>query len=312
MGKRIVIALGGNALGKTLREQMAAVRPAARIIVDLIEDGHEIILTHGNGPQVGMIQNAFTAARNAGVTSDHVPLTVCTAMSQGYIGYDLQNALTAEMAARGIKKVAATVLTQVTVDRSDPAYRHPSKPIGPFMTEEQAKTFAAETGAVVAEDAGRGWRQVVASPKPLDVIEIDAVRAMLEAGVVPVACGGGGISVEWESDGFLRGAGAVIDKDFASEKLAELLDADLFIILTAVEHVSLFFGTEKEQKLSVLTAKDAEKYIKEGHFPAGSMLPKVEAAVAFAKSKPGREALITLLEKAREGIAGRTGTRVVA
>lgn len=311
MGKRIVIALGGNALGRNLAEQMQAVRQTSSAIADLIEDGHEVIITHGNGPQVGMIQEAFAQYHRSRPESDIMPLSMCVAMSQGYIGYDLQNQIGEELDRRGVKVHVATVLTQVAVDPDDPAFLHPTKPIGAFMTEEQAKKIAAEKGLAVMEDAGRGWRHVVASPKPTEIIEIDTINALLDGKHAVIAAGGGGIPVIWKDAVTLRGVAAVIDKDYAAERLAEQLDADMLIILTAVEKIALNFGKENETWLDTVTPDEAAKYIAEGHFAPGSMLPKVEAAATFAASRPGREALITLLEKARGGIAGRTGTRFI-
>ena len=229
-------------------------------------------------------------------------------MSQGYIGYDLQNALREELLDRGIHKGVTTVLTQVEVDPQDPAFQHPTKPIGAFMTQEEAQRMVAERGYEVMEDAGRGWRRVVASPKPVSVVELDTIQALVDSGHVVVACGGGGIPVFATEGHHLKGAAAVIDKDFASEKLAELLDADYLIILTAVEKAAIHFGTPQQQWLDTITVDQARQYCDEGHFAPGSMLPKVQAAMAFAASKPGRRALITLLEKARDGIEGRTGT----
>ena len=308
MGKRIVIALGGNALGKNLHEQMDAVHVTAKAIADLIQDGHEVVIAHGNGPQVGMIQNAFAAYHKQEAKSDIMPLSMCVAMSQGYIGYDLQNVIGEELDRRGAHTHVATVLTQVAVDPADPAFQHPTKPIGAFMTEEEAKKLAAEKGIDVAEDAGRGWRQVVASPKPTEIIEIATIRALMNDGHAVIAAGGGGIPVIWEDEYHLKGVPAVIDKDFASECMAEQLDADMLIILTAVEKVAVNFGKPDQRGLDELTPEEARRYIAEGQFAPGSMLPKVEAAVKFAESKPGRKALITLLEKARDGIAGKTGT----
>ena len=308
MGKRIVIALGGNALGKNLHEQMDAVHVTAKAIAALIQDGHEGVIAHGHGPQVGMIQNAFAAYHKQEAKSDIMPLSMCVAMSQGYIGYDLQNVIGEELDRRGAGVHVATVLTQVAVDPKDPAFQHPTKPIGAFMTEEEAKKLAAEKGIDVAEDAGRGWRQVVASPKPTEIIEIATIRALMNDGHAVIAAGGGGIPVIWEDKYHLKGVPAVIDKDFASECMAEQLDADMLIILTAVEKVAVNFGKPDQRGLDELTPEEARKYIAEGQFAPGSMLPKVEAAVKFAESKPGRKALITLLEKARDGIAGKTGT----
>ena len=311
MGKRIVIALGGNALGENLPEQMAAVRGTARAIADLIQAGHEVVVAHGNGPQVGMIQKAMAElTRSDPERYIPCPLSVCVAMSQGYIGYDLQNALREELMDRGIDKGVATVLTQVEVDPADPAFQHPTKPIGAFMTREEADKLVAERGYDVVEDAGRGWRRVVASPKPVSIVEIKSIRDMVAAGLVVVACGGGGIPV-FKTDGHhLKGAAAVIDKDFAACTLARQLDADCLIILTAVEKVAIHFGKPNVEWLSYLTPARARAYMDDGEFAPGSMLPKVQAAVEFAESAPGRTALITLLEKAGEGIEGRTGTLI--
>lgn len=309
MGKRIVIALGGNALGSDLPEQMIAVKQTARAIADLIEDGHQVILSHGNGPQVGMIQKAMAElTRSEPEKYIPCPLSVCVAMSQGYIGYDLQNALREELLDRGIQKGVATVLTQVEVDPADPAFAHPTKPIGAFMTKEEADKLVAQRDYQVVEDAGRGWRRVVASPRPQSIVEIESIRDMVEAGLVVVACGGGGIPVFKTEGHHLKGAAAVIDKDFASCVLAQQLQADTLIILTAVEKVAVNFGKPGQKWLDALTPEEAEEYMAQGHFAPGSMLPKVQAAAEFAKSGPGRSALITLLEKARDGVAGKTGT----
>ena len=309
MGKRIVIALGGNALGSNLPEQMVAVKQTAKAIADLIEDGHQVILSHGNGPQVGMIQKAMAElTRSNPEKYIPCPLSVCVAMSQGYIGYDLQNALREELLDRGIRKGVATVLTQVEVDPADPAFAHPTKPIGAFMTREEADKLVAERDYQVIEDAGRGWRRVVASPRPQAIVEIQSIRDMVEAGLVVVACGGGGIPVFRTEGHHLKGAAAVIDKDFASCVLAQQLNADTLIILTAVEKAAVNFGKPNQKWLDTLTPEEAEEYMAQGHFAPGSMLPKVQAAVEFARSAPGRSALITLLEKARDGVAGKTGT----
>ncbi|MBO5461375.1 MAG: carbamate kinase [Ruminococcus sp.] len=309
--KRIVIALGGNALGNNLPEQMEAVKITAKAIVDLIEDGNEVVVVHGNGPQVGIINNAMTALTHEDPTQPATPLSVCVAMSQAYIGYDLQNALRAEMLERGMKEVpVATMITQVRVDENDPAFQNLSKPIGKFVDAETAKQLEEKYGYVMKEDAGRGYRRVVASPKPAEIVEISAIRAMVDAGEIVIACGGGGIPVMRKGNQ-LKGAGAVIDKDFASCLLAEELDADCLIILTAVEKVAINFGKPDEKWLDQISVDEAEQYIGEGHFAPGSMLPKVQAAVKFASSKPGREALITLLEKAKDGINGKTGTRII-
>ena len=308
MSKRIVIALGGNALGNDLPEQMAAVKQTAKAIADLIEDGHQVILSHGNGPQVGMIQKAMAElTRSEPEKYIPCPLSVCVAMSQGYIGYDLQNALREELLDRGIQKGVATVLTQVEVDPADPAFAAPTKPIGAFMSKEEADKLVAERDYQVIEDAGRGWRRVVASPRPKSIVEIESIRDMVEAGLVVVACGGGIPVFKTEGNHF-KGAAAVIDKDFASCVLAQQLEADTLIILTAVEKVAVDFGKPDQKWLDALTPEEAEGYMAQGHFAPGSMLPKVQAAVEFARSAPGRSALITLLEKARDGVAGKTGT----
>ena len=286
MGKRIVIALGGNALGKNLEEQMHAVKTTASAIADLIEDGHEVVITHGNGPQVGMIQNAFAAYHKQQAKSDIMPLSMCVAMSQGYIGYDLQNMIGEELDRRGLGIHCATVLTQVAVDPAAPAFQHPPKPIGAFMTEGEDKKLAAE------------------------IVEIATVKALMNARHAVIAAGGGGIPVVWEDKYHLKGVPAVIDKDFASECMAEQLDADMLIILTAVEKVAINFGKPDQKNLDELTPDEARKYMAEGQFAPGSMLPKVEAAVKFAESKPGRTSLITLLEKAKDGIEGKTGTAI--
>lgn len=309
--QRIVIALGGNALGNTLPEQMIAVKITAKAIVDLIEEGCEVVVVHGNGPQVGMINNAMAALSRENPNQPNTPLSVCVAMSQAYIGYDLQNALREELLNRNIDNIpVVTMITQMRVDENDPAFQNPSKPIGHFMTEEQAKIAEEKYGYIMKEDAGRGWRRVVASPKPAQIIEMGAIRSLVDEGQVVIACGGGGIPVTLKGN-HLKGASAVIDKDFASCLLAEELDADYLIILTAVEKVAINFGKPDEKWLDTITTQEAEKYIEEGHFAPGSMLPKVQAAVKFAQSKPGRKALITLLEKAKDGIQGKTGTKII-
>ena len=300
MGKRIVIALGGNALGNNLPEQMEAVKTTAKAIVDLIEEGHEVIVAHGNGPQVGMIKNSMDKS---------IPMSVCVAMSQAYIGYDLQNALREEMLSRGLNKSVTTILTQVEVDAADPAFQKPTKPIGSFMTKEEAEALEAK-GFNCVEDSGRGYRQVVASPRPQGIVELATIKTLVEAGQVVIACGGGGIPVVKTEGHHLKGAAAVIDKDFASCVLAQQLDADCLIILTAVEKVAIHFGKPDVEWLADLTPAKAQEYIAAGEFAPGSMLPKVQAAVMFAESKEGRTALITLLEKAKDGVAGKTGTAI--
>ena len=267
MGKRIVIALGGNALGKNLPEQMEAVQHTARAIVDLIEQGNEVIVVHGNGPQVGMIANAMTElTRSDPQKYIPCPLSVCGAMSQGYIGYDLQNALREEMERRGITRGVATVLTQVEVDPADPAFENPTKPIGSFMTEGEAEQLKRDRGYDFVEDSGRGYRRVVASPKPRRIVELDTISSLVAADHVVIACGGGGIPVLPTGNHHLKGAAAVIDKDFAAELLAESLDADYLVILTAVEKVAVNFGKPDQQWLDELTPETAGKYVDEGQF----------------------------------------------
>ena len=309
MGKKIVIALGGNALGNNLPEQMIAVKTTAKAIVDLVEDGNEVVVVHGNGPQVGVINNAmgeFASEHN----EDPTPLSVCVAMSQAYIGYDIQNALREEFLNRGGKvPPVVTVVTQVRVDKNDPAFQNPTKPIGRFMTKEEAEAEAQKRGWNIKEDAGRGYRRVVASPKPKEIVELSAIKAMSDAGELVICCGGGGVPVVSEGK-HLAGAAAVIDKDFAAALLAESLEADMLIILTAVEKVAIRYGKPDQEWLTDLSVEEAQKYADQGEFAPGSMLPKVQAAIQFASAKKGNEAMITLLEKAREALQGKTGTKI--
>lgn len=306
MSKKIVLALGGNALGDDLAGQMQAVKQTAQAIVDLIAHGHQVVVTHGNGPQVGMINLAFEAAAKTDAHTPMLPMSVCVALSQGYIGYDLQNAIREELLSRNMHIPVATLITQVEVDANDPAFNNPTKPIGSFFSKEEAEQLALK-GYILKEDAGRGYRRVVASPQPVDIIEKETVKALMDACHVVITAGGGGIPVIREGN-HLRGASAVIDKDWASAKLAAMIDADMLIILTAVEKVAINFGKPNEQWLDKLTLSDADRFIAEGHFAKGSMLPKVEAAASFARSRPGRKALITVLNKSKEGIEGKTGT----
>lgn len=308
MKKKIVIALGGNALGNNLEEQMTAVKSTAKAIVDLIEEGHDVVISHGNGPQVGMINLAMDALTKSDKKYTSIPMSVCVAMSQGYVGYDLQNALREELLNRNINKPVATIITQVEVDKNDKAFKNPTKPIGSFMTKEEADILISK-GVNVIEDAGRGYRRVVASPKPKSIVEIEVVKTLVESGSIVVACGGGGIPVMKEGN-HLRGASAVIDKDFASATLAKELEADFLIILTAVEKAAINYGKENEKWLDNVSVVEMKKYVEEGHFAPGSMRPKIEAGIEFAEYKEGNIALITLLEKAKDGILGETGTRI--
>ena len=306
--KKLVIALGGNALqeaGKpaTAQAQLEVVEKTSEYIADIVERGYEVIVAHGNGPQVGriVIQNEVAPA---------MPFDVCGAMSQGMIGYHIQQGLSKVLRHRGINKNVVTIVTQVVVDKDDPKFKAPSKPIGPFYTEEEAKAIAAEKGYTMKEDAGRGWRRVVASPLPVEIVELDAVKTLNDAGFVVVTVGGGGIPVVRNEAGDLEGVAAVIDKDLASEKLARDMDADALVILTAVEKVSINFKKPDQKDLDRMSAAEAKQYIKEGHFAPGSMLPKIEAALNFVESKPGRIAIITSLDKAVDAIEGRAGTTI--
>jgi len=304
--KKIVIALGGNALGNDVEEQKEAVAKTAEVIVDLAQQGYHLIVTHGNGPQVGMIQTAMDNFDKDLAASKKVPLPTSVAMSQGYIGIDLQNAIKYELYRRDLDMKVSTILSQVEVDEQDEAFEHPSKPIGRFMTEEEAKEKEAE-GIRCMEDAGRGYRVVVASPMPKRIRELETIRTLMNAGHIVITCGGGGIPVI-NKGGKLVGVSAVIDKDNVSSLLASKIGADYLVILTAVEKVAINFGKENQEWLSDLTVEQAKEYIAQEQFAKGSMLPKIEAAVRFAESGEGRRTLITLLEKAADGIAGKTGT----
>lgn len=298
-GPSVVIALGGNALGNTPpQEQLELVEGTAKNIVDMIAEGINVIVSHGNGPQVGMINNAFDyAAANDGKTPE-MPFPECGAMSQGYIGYQLSQAILNELKARGIRRSTAALVTQTVVDADDPAFLDPTKPVGAFLTEEEAAKRAAETGATYKEDAGRGWRMVVASPKPVRLVEFDAVQDLMNAGYVVVAGGGGGVPV--------------IDKDRSSAKMASDYKADMLVILTAVEKVAINFGKPDQKNIDTMTVSEAKEYIKQGQFAPGSMLPKVEACIEYVEAFPGGKALITSLECAAAGLRGETGTIVVA
>ena len=309
--KKIVVALGGNALGKNLTEQFEAVKHTAKAIADLIEDGNEVVITHGNGPQVGKIDAAMNALLLEDPTEEKTTLSMCVAMSQAYIGYDIQNALRKELTRRGLYKPVVTIITQVEVSNDDPAMKNPSKPIGKFMTREQAERLRQQYGYTIAEDAGRGWRRVVASPQPRYIIEIDAIRASSQAGSVVICCGGGGIPVRKKGE-FLKGCAAVIDKDYCSALLAENLNADILLILTAVDRVKINFNTPDEQSLDRMTLDDVHRYVREGQFAAGSMKPKVEAAARFVAAGTGRTAVIAALQDAGDAIKGKAGTVIMS
>ena len=305
--KKIVIALGGNALGSTPAEQLELVRQTAKPIVDLIQEGNQVVIAHGNGPQVGMINLGMSTAAEAGAIKSDMPFPECGAMSQGYIGYHLEDSIGNELAARGLAKDVATVITQVLVDEADPAFQKPTKPIGAFYDKAAAEKIAAEKGYTMVEDAGRGYRQVVPSPKPIDVVEKNMIQSLIDAGHVVIAAGGGGIPVI-RKDGRLLGTPAVIDKDFASAKLAELIDADMLVILTAVDRVAINWGKPEQKALGEMSVAEAERYCGEGHFAPGSMLPKVQAAISFAKA--GGTAIIASLENAAAALRGESGTHI--
>lgn len=308
---RIVIALGGNALGKTAKEQQEMIENAAPSLVGLIEKGNEIIISHGNGPQVGMISLAFSVASVHSSNVANFDFPECTAMSQGYIGYHLQKGILKELRRAGMPWHVATVITQIEVDKNDPAFKNPTKPVGGFYTKAQADEIMKENETIILkEDAGRGYRQMVASPKPVDIVEKDSILNLLDQEFIVIACGGGGVPVIKDDSGDYYGVPAVIDKDFASSKLAELVNADYLFILTAVDQVAVNFGKPDQKNLSELTVDEAKGYIADGQFAPGSMLPKVEAAIQFAESKKGRVAVIGSLQKAVESMEGTSGTRI--
>lgn len=309
MASKIVIALGGNALQSgngpaTAEAQLEVVRKTCEHIAQISDMGYELAIVHGNGPQVGRILLASETAREV---TPAMPFDVCGAMSQGYIGYHLQQGLKHALNLRNRDIPVVTVATQVIVEENDPAFDDPTKPIGPFYTESEARAIVKEKGYIMKEDSGRGWRRVVASPVPRRIVEIDAVRHLWDSSIV-ITCGGGGIPVVEKPDGTIEGTEAVIDKDFAAELLAEQVDADVLMILTEVERVSLNFNTPEQRDLSALNLADAARYCEEGHFAEGSMLPKVQAAMKFVRANPSKHAVITSLDKAIEALNGESGT----
>lgn len=310
MRKRVVVALGGNALGNTPLEQIEAVKKAADIISDLVNDGNDIIIGHGNGPQVGMINLAMDYSANGTEKTPLMPLVECGAMSQGYIGYHLQQALGQAFKEKNIERDVISVVTQVEVSENDEAFKHPTKPVGMFYTKEKADELAKEKGFIFVEDSGRGYRKVVPSPKPMNIVELNAIKKMTEAGLIVITVGGGGIPVV-KKDNRLVGIDAVIDKDKSSSKLASDLDSDFLVILTAVDKVCINFNTPEQKELDEMNVELAKKYISENQFAKGSMLPKVEACLDFVSEKDGRCAIITSLEKAGEALKGLTGTKIV-
>ena len=311
MAERIVVALGGNALqsGKsepTAEAQLAVVRNTCERIADISEMGYEVAVVHGNGPQVGRILLASETAKDV---TPAMPFDVCGAMSQGYIGYHLQQALKYALNKRNQDIPVVTIATQMVVEPNDPGFKNPTKPIGPFYSEEEAKALQEEKGYTMKEDAGRGWRRVVASPIPRKIVEIDAIKKLWDSTIV-ISCGGGGIPVIENADGSLEGTAAVIDKDFAAELLAEQVDADVLMILTEVEKVAINFNKPDQQNLSNMNLADAARYCDEGQFAPGSMLPKVQAAMKFVRAYPNKKAIITSLDKAIDALRGETGTTI--
>lgn len=309
---KIVIALGGNALGKNPTEQLSLLEKVAKIIVDLVKSGNKIVLTHGNGPQVGQIVLAMDYASNGEVKTPSMPFPECGSMSQGYIGYQLQQCLQDELERQAVVKDCATLITQVLVDPNDSAFQNPTKPIGMFYSKEDAIKIEKEKGYQFVEDSGRGYRRVVPSPKPIDIIEKRVIKLLVDNDNIVIAVGGGGIPViKTNKIELLEGVEAVIDKDKSGALLAKEIDADVLLILTAVDKVYLNYNTEKQVALDVLTVEEAEKYIREGHFAKGSMLPKIEACIDFVKNSSNKISIISSLDKASEAINGNTGTKII-
>ena len=303
---KVVVALGGNALGKSPEEQLKLVKNTASSLIGLIAAGNQVVISHGNGPQVGAINLGMNFAAEHGKTAAF-PFPECGAMSQGYIGYHLQQSLENELHRRWMNKSVATIVTQIAVDPNDPAFENPSKPVGDFYTKEQADEIAKEKGYTFKEDAGRGYRQVVPSPLPMKIMELDSIKTLIDADNLVIAGGGGGVPVIITDKG-LEGVPAVIDKDRSSALLADKIDADKLIILTAVDHVYVNYGKPDEKALKTLNVAEAQKYMKEGQFAAGSMLPKIEACLSFVEGHPEREALITSLDGLDDALAGKVGT----
>ena len=308
MAERIVVALGGNALGNTPEEQLELVRHTAKTIVDLSEAGYEVIVGHGNGPQVGMINLAMEFSSTKGGNTPYMPFPECGAMSQGYIGYHLQQAIQRELKLRNMKKECASVITQVVVDANDPGFKKPTKPVGSFYTKEEADKIAKEKGFIFVEDSGRGYRRDVPSPIPKRIVELKVVEQLVKNGDIVITVGGGGIPVIETEDG-LQGVAAVIDKDRSSALLAQDIGADKLIILTAVDRVCINFNKPDQKELPKMTLSEAEKYIEEKQFAPGSMLPKVQSCMEFVQNNThGGQALITSLQKAALALKGETGT----
>lgn len=301
---RFVVSLGGNALGKNAEEQKELLKGVAKPIVSLIKDGNEVIIVHGNGPQVGMINLAFTDAKSV----PDMPFPECGAMSQGYIGYHIQNAIDNELKKQGLSRDVVTVVSQVLVDKDDPLFKSPSKPVGSFYSEEEAEQIAKEKGYAMKEDAGRGWRRVVASPLPIDIIEKNSILNLVSSGHVVICAGGGGIPVIKNEDGSLDGIAAVIDKDYASAKVAALVNADYLVILTAVDNVYINFRKPDEKRLGKVSIQEMKEYMKGDYFAKGSMFPKVNACLKFLEEKPGKTAIISSIESAEKAFKEQAGT----
>ena len=308
--KKVVVSLGHEALGYTTEAQWDAVKVTARALADLVEENYQLTITHSNGPQVSMIHKAMTELRRVYIDYTPAPMCVCSAMSQGYVGYDIQNALRSELLSRGISKPVSTILTQVTVDPYDEAFYEPTKVIGRHMSKEDAET-EIKKGNYVKEDPGKGFRRVVAAPKPIDIVEIEAIRTLADADQVVIACGGGGIPVI-EQQHILKGASAVIEKDAIAGKLAADLGCDELIILTSVDYVYRDFGKESQSPLTELTVTEAKELIAQGQFEAGTMLPKIEAAISYLEKVPEGRVLITSLTKVKDAVKGKAGTVVTA
>lgn len=308
MKKRVVVALGHRALGTTLPEQQEAVKKTSKVIADLIEDGYQVAITHSNAPQVGMIHTAMNEFGKVHENYTAAPMSVCSAMSQGYIGYDLQNAIREELLNRGIYRTVSTILTQVVVDPYDEAFYTPTKILGRYMNVEEANE-ERKKGNYVVEEPGKGFRRIVSAPNPVRIVEIDAIKALLDADQIVIACGGGGIPV-LEQDNHLKGASAVIEKDLTAGKLAEDTQADELIILTSVDQVKINLGRDNEEALGEISVENAKKYMEEGHFGEYNMLPKLSASVSFIEKGEGRSALITSFDKLGEALKGKTGTKI--
>lgn len=308
MNEKIVLALGGNALGYTPDEQKQNVKTVAKTIASLIEQGKKLVITHGNGPQVGLINLAMSTSHLSNEKTPEMPFAECGAMSQGYIGFHLQNAIKVQLEKKGIHKPVISVLTQTLVDENDKAFKNPTKPIGSFYSEKEAEKISKEKNYIFKEDSNRGYRRVIASPIPIDIIEKETIKKLINMDTVVISGGGGGIPVI-EKNGELIGVDAVVDKDFTSEKIAEIINADMLVILTSLEKVAINYGKENQKNIDEISVEESEKYIREGQFAKGSMLPKVEACIKFVKERKNKYAVISSLDKAIDAILGKAGTK---